>query len=151
MDFNTISSIWGVGGDWSIRALECLFANLCNCVKTAIFWLFCLIWHRWDAEVTQKHEQVQQISLRKIHGSRRIIRAQMLGWFLFRKVWNFKLCMFPSCSHWFTDFRTIFVFALGPFLPMVVVFFRLQWEFQWENGQNKKMAKNHFSRSDLGS
>ena len=61
-----------------------------------------------------------------------------LGGFLFRKVWNFKLCLFPSCSHCFTDFRTIFVFALGPFLPMVVIFFRLQWEFQWENGQNKK-------------
>ena len=30
--------------------------------------------------------------------------------------------MFPSCSHCFTYFRTIFVFALGPFLPMVVVF-----------------------------
>ena len=45
-----------------------------------------------------------------------------LGGFLLRKVWNFKLCMFPSCSHCFTDFRTIFVFALGPFLPMVVVF-----------------------------
>ena len=58
-------------------SLECLFANLCNCVKTAIFWLFCLIWHRWDAEVTQKPEQVQQFSLRKIHGSRRIIQAPM--------------------------------------------------------------------------
>ena len=33
---------------------------------------------------------------------------------------------------------------------MVVVFFRLQWEFQWENGKNK-MAKNHFSRVQNGS
>ena len=28
--------------------------------------------------------------------------------------------MFPSCSHCFTDFRTTFVFALGPFLPMLI-------------------------------
>ena len=27
--------------DPSGLSLECLFANLCNCVKTAIFWLFC--------------------------------------------------------------------------------------------------------------
>ena len=45
-----------------------------------------------------------------------------LGWFLFRKVWNFKFGMLPNCCHLLTDFRTVFVFALGPFLPMLVIF-----------------------------
>ena len=46
-------------------------------------------------------------------------------------------CIFPSFATWFTGFRTVFVFALQPFLPMWVLFFRLQWEFQWENDQNQ--------------
>ena len=33
-----------------------------------------------------------------------------LGWF----------CMFQSCSHCFTDFRTVFVFSLGRFFPMLL-------------------------------
>ena len=45
-----------------------------------------------------------------------------IGGFLFSKVWNFKFCMLPNCSHLLTDFRTIFVFAPGPFLPMKVFF-----------------------------
>ena len=44
-----------------------------------------------------------------------------------------KSCMLPNCSHLLTDFKTVFVFALGPFLPMFVFFF---------NGYfNGKMAK----------
>ena len=52
-----------------------------------------------------------------------------VGGFLFRKFWNFKFCMLPNCAHLLTDFRTVFVFALGPFLPMFVIFFRVWWEF----------------------
>ena len=44
--------------------------------------------------------------------------------------------MVPNYAHWLTDFRTVFVFALGPFLPMKVVFFYFNWNF------NGKMAKN---------
>ena len=32
--------------------------------------------------------------------------------------------MLPSCCILLTDFRTVFVFALGPFLPMFVIFGR---------------------------
>ena len=35
-----------------------------------------------------------------------------LGWFLLGKVWNFKFCMLPNCSHLLTDFRTAFVFGM---------------------------------------
>ena len=35
---------------------------------------------------------------------------------------KFKLCMLPSCSHLFTDFRAVFVLALGPFFPVWVLF-----------------------------
>ena len=31
--------------------------------------------------------------------------------------------MVPNYAHWLTDFRTVYVFALGPFLPMKVIFF----------------------------
>ena len=46
--------------------------------------------------------------------------------------------MVPNYGHWLTDFRTVFVFALGPFLPMFVIFFDFNGNF------NGKMAKNHF-------
>ena len=46
--------------------------------------------------------------------------------------------MVPNYGHWLTDFRTVFVFALGPFLPMLVIFFDFDGNF------NGKMAKNHF-------
>ena len=47
--------------------------------------------------------------------------TKLIGGFLMRKDWNFKSCMLPNYGHWFTDFRTVFVFALGPFLPMFVI------------------------------
>ena len=47
--------------------------------------------------------------------------------------------MLPNYAHLLTDFRTVFVFALGPFLPMFVIFFDFNGNF------NGKMAKNHFS------
>ena len=58
--------------------------------------------------------------------------------------------MLPSCSTLLTDFRTIFVFALGPFLPMKVIFFDFNGNFNGKMTKINKMAKNHFSRSDLG-
>ena len=42
--------------------------------------------------------------------------------------------MVPNYAHWLTDFRTVFVFALGPFLPMFVIFF--DFNGNWENGKN---------------
>ena len=46
--------------------------------------------------------------------------------------------MLPNCSHLLTDFRTVFVFALGPFLPIFAIFFDLNGNF------NGKMAIIHF-------
>ena len=46
--------------------------------------------------------------------------------------------MVPNFAPWLTDFRTVFVFALGPFLPMKVIFFDFNGNF------NGKMAKNYF-------
>ena len=45
--------------------------------------------------------------------------------------------MVPNYAHWLTDFRTVFVFALGPFLPMKVIFFDFNGNF------NGKMAKSY--------
>ena len=42
--------------------------------------------------------------------------------------------MVPIFAPWLTDFRTVFVFALGPFLPMKVIFFGFNGNF------NGKMA-----------
>ena len=46
----------------------------------------------------------------------------MLGWFLFRKFDFINFYMVSSCSILFPDFRTVFVFALRPFLPLSVKF-----------------------------
>ena len=43
-----------------------------------------------------------------------------------------------------TDFRTIFVFALGPFLPMKVIFFDLNGNFNGKMTKINKMAKITF-------
>ena len=48
---------------------------------------------------------------------------------------NFEFCMLLNCCIWLTDFRTVLVFALGPFLPMSVVFFDFNGNF------NGKMAR----------
>ena len=45
--------------------------------------------------------------------------------------------MLPNCCSLLTDFRTVFVFALGPFLPMLVIF------FDFNGNLNGKMAKNY--------
>ena len=62
-----------------------------------------------------------------------------LGWFLLRKVCNFHFGMFPSWSHCFTGFRTVFVFALGRFLPMLVIC------FDYNGNYNGKIAEKRFS------
>ena len=52
---------------------------------------------------------------------------------------NDKFCMFPRC--YISPLTgTVFVFAAGPFIPMWVLFFQLQWEFQWEMTTNSFLA-----------
>ena len=38
-------------------------------------------------------------------------------------------CMLPSFAPWFTGFRTVFVFALQPFLPMWILLFGFNGTF----------------------
>ena len=59
--------------------------------------------------------------------------------------------MVSRCSILFTDFGTLFVFAVGPLLPLSVIFFDYNGNFNGKMDKIKKMAENHFSRSDLGS
>ena len=54
----------------------------------------------------------------------------ILGRFLLGKVRNFKFCMVPNFAPWLTDFRTVFVFTLGPSLPIRPVHKNLFWNFQ---------------------
>ena len=56
-----------------------------------------------------------------------------------------KFCHFPQ------GFQNCFCFRSATFPSHVGTFFRLQWEFQWENDQKNKMAKNHFSGVQNGS
>ena len=53
----------------------------------------------------------------------RDVCVHQIGGFYFDEFQNFQLGMFPSCSHCFTVFRTVIVFALRPSLSMVVIFF----------------------------
>ena len=62
----------------------------------------------------------------------------------FAKVWHFKFGMLPNCSHLLTDFRTVFVFALGPFLPKFVICFDFNGNF------NGKMAKQNLQWNLVG-
>ena len=39
------------------------------------------------------------------------------------EIQNLQFCILPNCYNLSTDFRTVFVFAVGPFLPMWVLFF----------------------------
>ena len=74
-----------------------------------------------------------------------------VGGFLFGKVFDFRLCMFPSCSHCFTGLRTYFVFSVAQLLPMLVNFFGFNGNFNGKMTKIKKMAKNHFSGVQNGS
>ena len=58
--------------------------------------------------------------------------------------------MLPSFAPWFTGFRTVFVFALRPFLPMWVPF-GFNGNFNGKMTKINKMAKNHFSGVQNGS
>ena len=59
--------------------------------------------------------------------------------------------MLPCFVPWFTGFRTVFVFALQPLLPMWVLFFGLNGNFNGKMTKINKMAKNHFSGVQNGS
>ena len=48
--------------------------------------------------------------------------------------------MLPSFATWFTDFKTDFVFALRPFLPMWVLFFGFNGNFNGKMTKINKMA-----------
>ena len=74
-----------------------------------------------------------------------------VGWFLLGKVFSIRLCMFPSCSHCFTGLRTYFVFSVAQLLPMVIVFFGFNGNFNGKMTKINKMTKNHFSGVQNGS
>ena len=74
-----------------------------------------------------------------------------VGGFLFSKISETPIVHVPKLFpllHWF---QNTFCFLSSSTPSHVGKFFRLQWEFQWENDQNKKMAKNHFSGVQNGS
>ena len=52
-----------------------------------------------------------------------------------RVILNQQICMLPKCYNSSRDLRTVFIFAPGPFLPMWVLFFDFNENF------NGKMAK----------
>ena len=80
-----------------------------------------------------------------------IYNTSLVGGFLFGKVFDIRLCMFPSCSHCFTGLRTYFVFSVAQLLPMLVNFFGFNGNFNGKMTKIKKMAKNHFSGVQNGS
>ena len=67
-----------------------------------------------------------------------VFRTIIVGWFLLRFFIFFVLGIPASCFILFTGFRTVFVFALGCFLPMVVIF------FDYNGNYSGKIAKTGF-------
>ena len=65
----------------------------------------------------------------------------MVGWFLLRQFDFFNFYMVSSCSILFTDFGTVFVFALGWFFTPSVNFYYLRGNLHWDD---LKWPKNHF-------
>ena len=57
--------------------------------------------------------------------------------------------MLPSFATWFTGFKTVFVFALRPFLPMWVLFFGFTGIFNGKMTKINKMAKITFPGSKM--
>ena len=49
--------------------------------------------------------------------------------------------MLPSFAPWFTGFRAVFVFALQPFLPVWVLFFGFNGNFNGKITKNIKWPK----------
>ena len=72
-----------------------------------------------------------------------------LGGFLFGKVFDIRLCMFPSCSHCFTGLRTYFVFSVAQLLPMLVNFFGFNGNFNGKMTKIKKWPKITFPGSKM--
>merc|ERR1711978_760148 len=54
-------------------------------------------------------------------------------------------CMLPSFATCLKVFKTVFVFALQPFLPMWVLFFGFNGNINGKMTKINNMAKNHFS------
>ena len=54
-----------------------------------------------------------------------------------------------SCSVLFTDFKTVFVFAVGHFLPFAVKFFGFNGNFNGKMTKINKMAKIAFLGSKM--
>ena len=77
--------------------------------------------------------------------------ADRVGGFLLRKVFDIRLCMFPSCSHCFTGLRTYFVSSVAQLLPMLVNVFGFNGNFNGKTTKINKMVKNHFSGVQNGS
>ena len=88
---------------------------------------------------------------RKKNCEKAVRLTALVGWFLLGKFDLFNFYMVSCCSILFTDFGTLFVFAVGPLLPLSVIFFDYNGNFNEKMAKINKMAKNHFSRSDLGS
>ena len=57
--------------------------------------------------------------------------------------------MLPSFATWFTGFKTVFVFALRPFLPMWVLFFGFNGNFNGRVTKIKKWPKITFPGSKM--
>ena len=72
-----------------------------------------------------------------------------LGWFLFWIFSLFDLDIPTSCSVLFTDFKTVFVFDVRPFLPFAIKIFGFNRNFNGKMTKINKMAKNRFSGSKM--
>ena len=57
--------------------------------------------------------------------------------------------MLPSFATWFTGFGTVFVFALRPFLPMWILFFGFNGNFNGKTTKIKKWPKITFPGSKI--
>ena len=77
--------------------------------------------------------------------SKWVFLAILVGGFLFYFFKDIQFCMLPCFATCLKVFKTVFVFALRPFLPMSVLFFGFNGNFNGKMTKIKKMAKNHFS------
>merc|ERR1712218_32025 len=75
-----------------------------------------------------------------------VAMINLLGGFLFSKISETPIVHVPklfSLLHWS---QNIFCFLCSSTPSHVGKFFRLQWEFQWENHQNKKNGQKSLFR-----
>ena len=87
------------------------------------------------------HSPIFDPSFPHIHVTSMVL-AVTVGWFLLGFFSLFDLDIPTSCSILFTDFRTVFVFAVGHFLPLVIKFCR---HVSCSKDFNGKIFKNGFS------